>query len=70
MYFVSRNYNPIIKRWFKSKNIVVNEDMFALSEMIQWVFRSRIRKNQNIYLYCPSKRMRTLFTNWLNNELP
>lgn len=70
MYFVSRNYNPIIKRWFKSKDINVNEDMFALSEMIQWVFRSRIRKNEPIFLYCPSKRMRTLFINWLNNELP
>lgn len=70
MYFVSRNYNPIIKRWFKSKNIIVNEDMFALSEMIQWVFRSRIRKNESIYLYCPSKRMRKLFMDWLNNNLP
>lgn len=70
MYFVSRNYNPIIKRWFKSKNISVNEDMFALSEMIQWVFRSRIRRGENIYLYAPSFRMRTLFNNWLDSKLP
>jgi len=70
MYFVSRNYNPIIKRWFKSKGININEDMFALSEMIQWVFRSRIRKNEDIMLYVPSKRMRNLFKNWLDNILP
>ena len=70
MYFVSRNYNPIIKRWFKSKNIEVNEDMFGLSEMIQWVFRSRIRKGENIVLYVPSNRMRRLFKNWLDGNLP
>jgi len=70
MYFVSRNYNPIIKRWFKSKNINVNDEMFALSEMIQWVFRSRIRKGEPILLYCPSSRMRNLFKDWLNGELP
>lgn len=67
MYFVSRNYNPIIKRWFKSKGIDVNDDMFALSEMIQWVFRSRVRKGETIYLYCPSKRMRGLFKKWLDD---
>ena len=70
MYFISRNYNPIIKRWFKSKNIIVNEDMFALSEMIQWVFRSRIRRGESIYLYVPSSRMRLLFKNWLEGKLP
>lgn len=70
MYFISRNYNPIIKRWFKSKNITVNEDMFALSEMIQWVFRSRIRRGESIYLYVPSSRMRLLFKNWLDGKLP
>ena len=70
MYFVSRNYNPVIKRWFKSKNIEVNEDMFGLSEMIQWVFRSRIRKGENIILYVPSNRMRRLFKIWLDGNQP
>lgn len=70
MYFISRNYNPVIKRWFKSKNITTNDDMFALSEMIQWTFRSRIRNDESIFLYVPSKRIRKLFLNWLDNKLP
>jgi len=70
VYLVSRNYNPIQKRWFKSKGITVNEDMFALGEMIQFIFRSRIRNNEEIFLYVPSKRMRGLFNNWLNDKLP
>lgn len=68
MYLVSRNYNPIIKRWFKSKGIEVNNDTFALGELIQWVFRSRIRKSESIYLYVPSIRMRTLFLDWLSGK--
>lgn len=66
IYLVSRNYNPIIKRWFKSKGIEVNNDVFAVGELIQWVFRSRVRKGESIFLYIPSSRMRKLFTKWLN----
>lgn len=45
----------------------VNQDMYALSVLIQWVFRSAIRKDEEIWLYIPSKRMRYVFTQWLNN---
>jgi len=58
-------YNPYIKKFFSKKNIVVNEDAFALSSIVQWVWRSRIRSNQSIILYIPSLRMRIIFKNWL-----
>lgn len=59
--------NPIIKQFFVDRGVKVNEDIYALSELIQWIWRSRIRKGKNINLYIPSKRMRDLLINWLNN---
>ena len=40
-------------------------DRFALSELIQFVWRSRIRKGEPITLYLPSPRMRKLLLTWL-----
>ncbi|MBG6203067.1 hypothetical protein IWQ48_004224 [Labrenzia sp. EL_13] len=37
---------------------------YALAELIQWVFRSRIRDGKPITLYLPSGRMRKLFNDW------
>lgn len=67
-YMVNRYINPFLQHLFASKGIVVNQDHFAISEMVQWVWRSAIRNGNPIDLYIPSHRMRTLFIQWLNNE--
>ena len=41
-------------------------DAYALSEMIQFICRSRVRRGEPIYCYIPSKRMRELLIDWLN----
>lgn len=52
--------------------VSIDNDMYALSIMIQWIWRSRIRNQQlsledrKINLYLPSKRMREILLNWLN----
>ena len=69
IYLVNRNYNPIIKRWFKSKDIEVNNNYYKLGGAIQWIFRSRIRKDEPINLYIPSIAVRSLFISWLNGDL-
>lgn len=51
-------------------------DMWALQEMLQFIFRSRLRGNENvktlegrkINLYIPSKRMRNLLEDWLEDK--
>ena len=45
----------------------VNQDMYALSVLIQWIFRSALRKNEEINIYIPSKRMRFLLREWMEN---
>lgn len=58
---------PFINKFFQSKEININQDLYALSEFIQWIWRSRIRKYESITLYIPSSRMRILFKYWLEN---
>ena len=45
-----------------------DKDLWALSTMLQFIFRSRLRKGEPINLYIPSKRMRELFKRWLEGE--
>ena len=66
-YLCNRFYNTLIKQFFTDKDVQVDEDSWALSELIQWIFRSAIRENNEINLYIPSKRMRDLLIEWLNN---
>lgn len=44
-----------------------NEDMYALSTLVQWLFRSAIRKENSVNIYIPSNRMRFLLTKWMDN---
>jgi len=59
--------NPILKGYFESKGIRVDEELYALSEMVQWIWRSAIRDEKPIILFIPSERMRLIFTAWLNS---
>ena len=45
----------------------LKSEVFALSELLQWVWRSRIRKGEPIVLAIGSARMCRIFTKWLDN---
>ena len=68
IYLSNRYMNPITKQFFKSHDIQVDEDLWALSELIQWLFRSAIRKGEPVNLYIPSLRMRRLLEKYLSGE--
>lgn len=65
-YLVNIYFNPMIKGFFQDRNIEVDEDGYALSEMLQWIWRSAIRDGEKIWIYIPSSRMRGLLENWIN----
>lgn len=66
-YIANRYLNPCFQIFFKQNGIEVDNDKFALSELIQFIFRSAIRNGQEIIIYLPSKRMREILQNWLDN---
>lgn len=63
MYFNHRNQG----------DIKIDNNFYALSIMIQWIWRSRIRnqsastEDRTINLYIPSSRMRKILLDWLNS---
>lgn len=67
-YIANRYMKPTLKHFFESEGIVVDEDSYALSELIQFIYRSAIRDNKPITVYIPSKRMRELFKEWINKK--
>jgi hypothetical protein len=68
-YLLNRFLNPLDKGFFEDKGIKINEELWALSELIQFIWRSAIRNNKEIYLYIPSKRMRELLQDYIYNKL-
>ena len=66
-YLINRFMNPNIKNFFLSNNVQVDEDGFALSEMLQIIWRSAIRNGERISVYIPSARMRSLMVGWIGN---
>lgn len=66
-YCINLFMNPFYKKYFVSQGVDVDEDKYALSELVQWIFRSAIRDGKEVWIYIPSKRMRTLLVNWLND---
>jgi len=66
-YGVNIFMNPVIRNFFVGFDVKVDDETYALSELIQWIWRSRIREGKEIIIYIPSKRMRDIFIGWLNS---
>ena len=55
-----------IVRYYCDHGETFDNDRYALSIMLQWIWRSAIRDGKSINLYIPSKRMRELLIDWIN----
>ncbi|KQN73585.1 hypothetical protein [Devosia sp. Leaf64] len=44
------------------------QSRYAVTELIQWVYRTRIRRGETVVLYLPSARMRRLLQEWLVDD--
>ena len=65
---VNRFPHPIITNYFQEHDILVRTDLWALSDFLQWLYRSRIREGKPIDVYLPSQRMRGIFQAWLSRS--
>ncbi|MCA1319786.1 hypothetical protein LC085_07650 [Bacillus tianshenii] len=68
-YVFNRYPNPHERAFFEDNGVTVNVEALAASDLLQWVWRSRIREGQPIKLYLPSSRMRGLLKAWANYEI-
>lgn len=69
-YAVNKFINGSVKSFFVSKGVQVDEDGYATSEMLQFIWRSAIRDQKEIWVYIPSIRMRTLLKQWIEENSP
>lgn len=61
-------FNPQHENFFKERGIILDEDFWAVSQLIQWVWRGCIRDGKEMNLFIPSERMRNLLKDWLDGK--
>lgn len=66
-YCVNVFMNPFEKNYLVGRGVTVDEDAYALSSMVQWIWRSAIRDGGEIWIYIPSSRMRGLLIDWMDS---
>ena len=70
---VSLTENKIIKKKIAGlkpnlNNTKAFREAYALSEMVQWIWRTRVRRGESVHVYMPSGRMRGILKTWLNEN--
>jgi hypothetical protein len=70
----NRYVNKVVKAYLQDYGLeldaVPDDDQFALSEMVQWIWRTRIRNDKPIDVYILSNRMQKLLSSWLQGKFP
>lgn len=64
IYLINRYMKPEIMTYFKHFGYTIDEDRWAVSEMLQWIFRSQIRDGKPVDIYIPASRMRRCLFEW------
>lgn len=65
-YLINFFMSPDIKQFVEHYHIEFDDNLFSLSALLQWIWRSLIRDGKSINLYIPSERMRELLKMWIN----
>lgn len=67
-YLCNTFLHTYVRGHFIGRGILVYEDLYALSEMLQWLWRGQIRRFDPITVFIPSERMRRLLISWLESD--
>lgn len=68
-YLINCYPDPFYEKFFQKKGIKINQDLYAVTELVQWIWRSAIRNGKEITVYIPSQRMRELLLAFLDNQI-
>lgn len=64
-YLANRYFDPQTFNFFNERGVKLNEELWALGELLQWIWRGCIRDKTPMNLYIPNVRMRRLLQDWL-----
>lgn len=65
-YLINYFINPDVKAFINYYKLDFDEDLYALSALLQWIWRSQIRDSKPIQIFIPSEKMRFILQNWLD----
>ena len=68
IYLYDQYVNPAYLQFLGIAGDRAAQDRYALSEFIQVIYRTRIRRGERIVVYVPSPRMRKLLERYLAEE--
>lgn len=68
MYMVNVYKHPTEISYLKSKGVDFDQDLYALSECIQWLWRGCIRQGKPMKALIASRRMMKLVEDWMNDR--
>lgn len=66
-YTINLFFNTYQQTMFRQMGVEFDGDLYSLSTLVQWIWRSAIRDGKPVTLYLPSRRMRELLEGWLNS---
>lgn len=69
-YVFNANMHPEPYKYLASRGeeYIPDLDRYSLTELLQWIYRSRVRLDEPITLYIPSSRMRHLLLDWIEGQ--
>lgn len=67
-YLWDQHLNPYVRRWIGLGDDRLADDQYAITELVQWLYRTGVRRGEPVTIYMPSMRMRGLLTSWLDGE--
>lgn len=65
IYLWDQYMNPYIQRWLGLCSDQKSQDRYALTELVQWLYRTAVRDGTPVTVFAPSARMRRLLEQWL-----
>ena len=63
--YLANNFYPATMQ----NNYEVTENQYAITELLQFMYKSALSKGNEIWIYIPSKRMRNLLNSWIEKDL-
>ena len=60
--------SPILIKAAHGKDTEFNDDIHALGELLQFLYRGCLREGRAMKIYLPSSRMRKLLFRWLEGD--
>lgn len=68
IYCINKYPHLGVQSFFSSKGVPMNRDRYALSEMLQWLFRGCIRERKKMKVAILNPHMNELFVEWLQGR--